>query len=447
VTRLRRMLAAERGIALPLALGVLFVVAGLAAVAARAAIDANHSSYRDSNVKRAIQAANAGVKAAVYQLNLMQPLPSECVLRASSGATLTTAKATSQWCATQTEDLGGNASYTFRVSQSTPLAYNSNGQVITERSIVSTGMVNGFLRRVFVRVAAPGGQPLFPKSYGVVSMNSVTVGNSVTVNGYLGSNGNITLQNTAKVNGDAHPGIGKKVTLQQSSSVTGSKTPATEPFSFSPVNQRAANTVNDNSRIGALDPWTSPGDISWNPTTRVLTMSKTSTLTLSGDIYSFCRIQLSGSATIRVAARSSTQLPLRIYMDTPESCGGAAGMGSVSLTQSSAFQNLNTASATFLLAASGSATKSTSIDLSNSAGPGVQTAMGIYAPFSTVNLSQSINLVGAVVAKQIQAGNTVTITYDPLIQQLAEDPLFVYHRSQYLECTNVATGTSPDSGC
>src|SRR3954454_3127533 len=116
----------------------------------------------------------------------------------------------------------------------------------------------------------------------------------------------------------------------------------TEPFSFSPVNQRPTNSTNDNGRIGTLDPWTSPSDISWNPTTRVLTMSKTSTVTLSGDIYSFCRIQLSGSATIRIAARSATQLPLRIYMDTPENCGGAAGMGSVGLSQSAAFQNLNT---------------------------------------------------------------------------------------------------------
>jgi hypothetical protein len=333
------------------------------------------------------------------------------------------------------------------VSQSTPLSYNSNGQVITERSIVSTGSVNGSLRRVFVRVTAPGGDPLFPKNYAAVSMNSVTFGNTVTVNGFLGSNGNITLQQSARVNGDAHPGIGKKVTLLNSAAVTGSKIPMTEPFSFSPVNQRAANTANDDGRIGTLDTWTSPGDISWNPTTRVLTMSKTSTITLSGDIYSFCRIQLSGSATIRIAARSSTQTPLRIYMDTPENCGGAAGMGSVTLTQSAAFQNLNASSATFLLAVSGSATKATIVDFGNSAGPGVQTAMGVYAPFSTVNMSQSVNLVGAVVAKQVQAGNSVTVTYDPLIQQLAEDPLLVYHRSQYLECTNLATGTAPDSGC
>ena len=198
MTRLHRMMAAERGIALPLALGVLFVVAGLAAVAARAAINANHSSFRDSNVKRAIQAANAGVKAAIYQLNLMQPSPGQCVLRASSGATLSVANTASTWCASQTEDLGGNASYTFQVSRSTPLAYNSNGQVTTERSIVSTGTVNGQLRRVFVRVTSPGGDPLFPKNYAAVSLNSVNFPNSVTINGYLGSNGNITLRNTAR---------------------------------------------------------------------------------------------------------------------------------------------------------------------------------------------------------------------------------------------------------
>jgi hypothetical protein len=176
-------------------------------------------------------------------------------------------------------------------------------------------------------------------------------------------------------------------------------------------------------------------------------MSGGSTLTLSGDTYSFCRIELRNSATLRIAVRNSAQLPLRIYMDTPENCGTASGMGSVSLTQTSAIQNLNSSSASFMLAVSGSATRATIVDLGNASVGGAQTVMGIYAPFSTVNMSQSIRIVGAVIAKQVQASQSVVITYDPLIQQLREDPLFVYKRSEYLECTNVATGTSPDSGC
>ena len=210
--RLRPKLAAERGIALPIALGVLFVVAGLAAVAAHAAINANHSSYRDSNYKRAIQAANAGVKAAAYQLNLMQPTVSECVIRASSGSALSTQAApTSGWCPTQTEDLGGNGSYTFQTSRSTSLALNSNGQAETERVIVSTGTVNGFLRRVLVRVSAPGGTPLFPKGYAVVSLSPPAYSNSVTITGNVGSNGDITLNNSATIVGNATPGAGKTV--------------------------------------------------------------------------------------------------------------------------------------------------------------------------------------------------------------------------------------------
>ena len=68
-----RRLTDERGVALPVALAVLFTVAGLATVAARAAIVSNNQSFRDNNAKRAVQAANAGLQAAVYQTNLLQP--------------------------------------------------------------------------------------------------------------------------------------------------------------------------------------------------------------------------------------------------------------------------------------------------------------------------------------------------------------------------------------
>ena len=47
----------ERGVALPVSLAVLVTVAGLATVAARSGIVSNNQSFRDSNAKRAIQAA------------------------------------------------------------------------------------------------------------------------------------------------------------------------------------------------------------------------------------------------------------------------------------------------------------------------------------------------------------------------------------------------------
>ena len=46
----------ERGIALPVTLAVLFMVAGLATMTAKAAITSDHQSLRDRNVKQALQA-------------------------------------------------------------------------------------------------------------------------------------------------------------------------------------------------------------------------------------------------------------------------------------------------------------------------------------------------------------------------------------------------------
>ena len=97
---------------------------------------------------------------------------------------------------------------------------------------------------------------------------------------------------------------------------------------------------------------------------------------------------------------------------------------------------------------SGSAAKATSVTLGQSGGPTEQVVMGIYAPFSTVTLANSVNLVGAIVARQVQLSNSVKVTYDPKIQTIAEDALLVYRSSDYVECTNLAsTVTTPDSGC
>jgi type II secretory pathway pseudopilin PulG len=435
------------------ALAVLFVVAGLAAIAARSGVMANSQSFRDRNVKRAIQAAGAGMDAAVYQLNVIQPQLQQCVNRTSAGALELVAVPSDGWCTAQTENLGDNASYSFRVTRSSNLAFNSNGQVMTQRSIVSTGLVNGVERRVFARVTAPAGDPiLFPKGFAVVSLQSVTYGSSVRINGHLGSNGRITLQNTARVCGNATPGVGQSVVLQNSASVCAgySKAPAQQPFALAPVNQYGANLSNNNARICASgaggDPCTSPSRIAWDPTARTLLMEGGSTLTLSGNVYSFCRIELRNTATIRVAARSSTT-PLRIYMDSPENCGGTSGMGSVVVGQTAGIDNLNTDPATFALLVAGSATRSTTVDLGQSGSPGPSVVMGIYAPYSTVNLLQSIQLVGAAAARQVLIGNSASVTYDSHLEAFAENAVLKYRHTDYIECTSRATTSAPDSGC
>ena len=236
MSRLRRMLAADqRGIALPLALAVLFVVAGLAAVAARAAIHANHQSLRDSTSSARSRRPMPGINAAIYQLNLMQPTRNECVVTRAPPAAPWRPSAAPSERLVPSSDRGSGRQRQLHLPGLTVDADSPS----TERPgrdasgrIVSTGTVNGVLRRVSMRVTAPAGDPLFPKGFAVVSLNSVSYGNSVTITGNLGSNGNITLANTAKVTGNAVPGIGKTVTLNNSATVSGAKTAATEPFAL-----------------------------------------------------------------------------------------------------------------------------------------------------------------------------------------------------------------------
>ena len=85
---LRKRLAGDRGVALPVTVSVMFMVAGLATVTARAAITSDHQSLRDRNVKQAIQAANAGLEAAMYRTNLMQPGSLQCALKNVSSGNL-----------------------------------------------------------------------------------------------------------------------------------------------------------------------------------------------------------------------------------------------------------------------------------------------------------------------------------------------------------------------
>jgi Tfp pilus assembly protein PilX len=120
MNRLKTLLTDERGIALPVALAVLFVTAGLATVAARSAITAQHQSLRDESAKRAIQAAVSGVQNAVYQTNLVQPAQTECAGRNGSGQLAKQAVGSNGWCAAATEVLGDGATFSEQVSQAAP---------------------------------------------------------------------------------------------------------------------------------------------------------------------------------------------------------------------------------------------------------------------------------------------------------------------------------------
>jgi hypothetical protein len=448
----RHAFSDERGIAVAVALAVLFLVWSLATLSLRMALTSQHQTERDRSVKRALQAANAGVDAALYRFNLLQPGSLQCITL-TAGTLTVTALQPDGWCAAESEDLGDGATYTARVSRA--IAISPNGQALVQREVVSTGIVNGVRRRLLSYITAATGEPIFPGGYAGVSLSALSVGNNVDVSGGLGTNGSILLKNFAQVCGDATPGPGKAVTIQNSAQICGgySVSSASTPFNLQPVDQGNAPTVNDNLRIGnppaatSADPCTSCSDIAWNPATRVLNLRNNATLTLGGNVYSFCRLDLDNSSQLKVAARAPGT-SVRIYIDSPENCGGGGGMGSVSVRNNAAILNMNTDPTTLQLYVVGSATIATSVDFSNGVDVATGMVMAIYAPYSTVTLENSVSLIGAIAARSLVLQNNASLTYSDRIADITTgSPLRLYRSAEYRECAVDQATTAIDSGC
>jgi hypothetical protein len=177
----------------------------------------------------------------------------------------------------------------------------------------------------------------------------------------------------------------------------------------------------------------------------MLSLRNNSTLTLGGGVYSFCGIEIENTAQLKIPVRP-LGTGIRIFVDSPESCGGA-GTGSVTVRNSATILNLNADPTTFQLYLVGSSAIATSV-----AFEGVDLAanlvMAVYAPYSTIRIRGNTTLSGAIASRAIDLQNSAHISYHERIADITTgSPLRLYRPEQYLECTAVATGTSPDSEC
>jgi Tfp pilus assembly protein PilX len=451
-TRLINRLRDERGIALPVALAVLFSVAGLATVAGRSAIVTSHQSQRDRNAKAAIQAAQSGLEAAVYQTNMLQPGNTQCVVKdPTTGALNTAAVQADGYCAPMTETMGDSATYSVRVSQVSTATVN--GQNLAERQVVATGTVNGVTRRATVTVDASTGTPLFPFGYAMVGRESITFKNNAIIAGGIGSNGNITFGTNAEVCGPVTWGPGKTMNQGNNfSQCAGAPAPAmaTQPFAFQPVDMTGANATNDNGRLTGLNGTgkdicgasSSCSRVLWDAGTRVLTIQNNGVLTLTGNVYSLCRLEIQTGGQLKISARTT---PLYLYIDTPESCGTGTGMGSAVLEGS--VLNVNANPATFVLLVAGSATKATSVTISDNV-KAAEAPMAIYAPNSTVDFKNNLDWKGALIAKTISIKNNANITYDSRVSDISLGSSVRFYEAQaYKECASDPPTSVPNSGC
>jgi Tfp pilus assembly protein PilX len=173
VSRVRK----SEGFALPLALTVLLVLSLLIVAAGLHAQTASDTALRDLNAKRAQQAADAGLRTAIYEQNALaldleviltlSHIRKQCIVSLSSGISVVdngpASALAGNYCNPVSVDLGNGASYSYQTSpviQATNVTGNPLGLTqlasTLERTIVSTGTAGGVTRRVAARLQAAG---------------------------------------------------------------------------------------------------------------------------------------------------------------------------------------------------------------------------------------------------------------------------------------------------
>jgi type II secretory pathway pseudopilin PulG len=455
-TRLTR-LAGEAGFAMPIVVAVSALLMIIAAAALTTGLNATTSSNRDREVKVARQAADSGLELALFDLNTViagQTLP--CATRDAGGNyTMSGYAAGGEWCPPVTQTLADGSSIEYQVSKETPVAGTSPEQVV--RKVVATGTYVGEQRRVYTELSARRGVAGFG-IYGISAKDQITIINSAAIGTTTNpvnvrTNGDIRMENYSYVCGDVTPGPGKALTKIPPATICPGKStaPATAPLLFDDyvAEHNAAWTTNDNARLGctpagaAKDHCSNPSMVNWDASKRELIVEGNAELTLSGNTYSLCRLNLKNNSRLFIATRPASS-PMRFYFGSPEQCGGQTE--NVMIENGWGITNHNTDPTTLQFFVRGAADKLTRVNIKNNTANSSATPFMLYAPNSEVILENHARIVGGIVGKTVDLKNNVTFNYDPNAATPTGSTALVYQPSGHRECSPVPTG-APDSGC
>ncbi len=447
---LRLLARSEHGMALPTALFATIASMGLAGAAVMSSVDAQRGSHRDSDSKSAIAAADAGASVALLRLNrYASALNASTPCLGLSGETLVlTGAAADGWCPA-VEGTVGDSTYSYRA---TPLAAGS-------MNVVATGTDGSVSRRIAINFKTTTVGSVLSAS-GLIGEDSVSLVNSVDVRVGVGTNGNVSLGNSATICGDIRHGVGKKATYENSSkqcsgytTTEGNATlPAVSTFIPTDIatnnhNYRLAKCTSTEPKLPTgcgLDTYSSGEKKSvWNPVTREIVISNSSTLTMGGGDYFICRLELVNSSHLIMAATAQ----MRIFFDAPENCPGSSttqlDIGNSSDITATGYNpakgEFNMPGFYFL----GSTTTATYIQFKNSSNGN---EMVIYAPNTHINMDNSGTFKGAMAGKSITLKNSVKIEQDKGFTPPQIGGATLYERQSYVECTG-PVASPPNANC
>ncbi|MEA2127106.1 MAG: hypothetical protein QOI80_3888 [Solirubrobacteraceae bacterium] len=505
----RPRLAGEEGIALTVAICSLAMMITLGGIALNQAVASLRQSEHNTDMKRALQAADAAVDAAAFAVSRasigdtvdIDPQHPESVLSQNCVVTVNSVGGVdidylpldplatpdaggNKWCPESSRaQLSGGATYSFRISQLLRLgdgACGTSSLVDLDRYVVGVGRSGGVVRRVRAHLRAA------ISLFSGAAVQSASTTAPLTMSGLakiLGS-----AQSNASITGSGTNVIVGKATVGSSGTVTGvipsgGSGTGCQNFVIPDVDQGDVRTVNDNASIvescaDTLTLLTLPckppllpktGSAVYDPATRTLTVTGNGVGTLTGQNYSFCSIVVKGNGVLKVPATASR---VRIFLDDPANCSGVPGAGTISVIESGRIVNchLQTSPESLQVYAVGNSGLPT---IQTFAAAGLLTSplrstlcggslaavlgepMTIIAPHSEVDLAGTTAISGQVAADQVKMSGSSSVNPINALVNLsrlgAAGILPLYKATDYIECTGLDFGdlpaTSPGQGC
>jgi hypothetical protein len=436
--RLRLLARSERGMALPTAVFAMLASFGLASAAVLSSVDVQRGTTRDSGAKSAIAAADAGAGVALLRLNRFQESLSvahPCIGPAGEYQT-----PSDGWCPATAPESVGKASYSYMVS-----AYKPEGGL----SVIAVGTAGTVSRRINVNLISYNGKEVFLNER-LIGQDNIELEGTPDIRTDIGTNGSIEGNTNSTICGKVRHGTGESALEPDGPPTCETQGEVTEGEKNLPPVVLPEDAEISNCRLEANPPTGCSGTDTyskkhtatrpWDKENRAINIEKNASLTMGGSNYFVCQLLIENGQLIMPAGAN-----VKIYIDTPQSCGLSPGAVQVKITGNASIVSTGFKPSEGRYEVPGIyVLGESSIDLSGTAG-NVNELM-LYAPYGDITISGSATWIGMFAGKSVRMNGTPRIESDPGMTQ----PDLVYQtlleRTRYVECTG-ATASPPDANC
>lgn len=422
----------QSGIAVPTALMALVASFALASVAVMSTVNVQQGTARDHDSKEAIAAADAGANIALLRLNRF--LPSLSTTHPCIGPSGEYQTASGGWCPATVADKVGAATYSYMVS-----AFPSSGPI----DVISVGNSGTVSRRIDVVLATVKGKTVFADEK-FIGQDEINLKGKFKLEADIGTNGNIIRNGTSgSICGDDRHGIGKEAPTPECSGEKIEENrelpPIVPPANIATENSNCMLSQNCTSGpyVGKVDTYTKSNP--WTAKTRVINVGGQGTLTMNGNDYFICQLNIGPGAVYM-----SAQAHVRIFIDTPQHCGLAPGAtqvniggnGNIISTGYNPSQGIYEIPSIYVLGDGA---------VSIGANSGTNHVM-IYAPQSNISFSGGAEWIGMIAGKSITLNGNPYFKSDSHIKEPDITYAGHFQRTRYVECTG-ASASPPNASC